>query len=168
MGSGDVRCGVVSMHCAADKTLFESPRLHRALQMVEDSAHLVVAAFLVLLAGVLTVGVVEAVVEAVRGPYSEQAVVVSTLDHCLVLFIVAELLHTVRLAIMNHVLDAEPFLVVGLVACIRKLLTVTAGSDVSFDWHKKGAELPTPAAVICGSMPNTPPAPVTRFMLANR
>ncbi|MFF2467607.1 phosphate-starvation-inducible PsiE family protein, partial [Streptomyces mirabilis] len=53
------------------------------------------------------------------------------LDNGLVLFIVAELLHTVRLTILNQTLDAEPFLVVGLIAGIRKVLIVTAEAEKS-------------------------------------
>lgn len=57
------------------------------------------------------------------------------------LFIVAELLHTVRLTIRNRPLDAEPFLVVGVIAGIRKVLIVTAEPDKSFTWSSQGIEL---------------------------
>lgn len=57
------------------------------------------------------------------------------------LFIVAELLHTVRLTIRNQTLDAEPFLVVGLIAGIRKVLIVTAEAEKSFRWNVEGIEL---------------------------
>lgn len=109
------------------------------LQLIEDGIHLVVAALLVLLAGLLTVGVVHDVIRSVQGPYHEETVVLSALDNGLVLFIVAELLHTVRLTIRN--LDAEPFLVVGLIAGIRKVLIVTAEAEKSFRWNVEGIEL---------------------------
>ncbi|MGW7244019.1 phosphate-starvation-inducible PsiE family protein [Streptomyces sp. NPDC054804] len=96
------------------------------LQLIEDGIHLVVAALVVLLAGLLTVGVVHDVITPVQGPYREDTGVLSALDNGLGLFIVAELLHTVRLMIRNQTLDAEPFLVVGLIAGIRKVLIVTA------------------------------------------
>ncbi|MFI9803107.1 phosphate-starvation-inducible PsiE family protein [Streptomyces sp. NPDC052301] len=53
----------------------------------------------------------------------------------------AELLHTVRLTIRNQTLDAEPFLVVGLIAGIRKVLLVTAEAEKSFRWNVEGIEL---------------------------
>ncbi|MGP4001395.1 phosphate-starvation-inducible PsiE family protein [Streptomyces sp. 8N706] len=111
------------------------------LQTVEDGIHLVVAVLLVVLAGLLTAGVVDDVVDAIEGPYREETVVLSALDNSLVLFIVAELLHTVRLTIRNRTLDAEPFLVVGLIAGIRKVLIVTAEADKSFRWSGQGIEL---------------------------
>ncbi|MFF7203017.1 phosphate-starvation-inducible PsiE family protein [Streptomyces sp. NPDC008141] len=115
--------------------------MQRLLQTVEDAIHLIVAVLLVLLAGLLTIGVVDDVVDAIQGPYHEETIVLSALDNSLVLFIVAELLHTVRLTIRNQRLDAEPFLVVGLIAGIRKVLIVTAEADKSFRWNVQGIEL---------------------------
>ncbi len=36
-----------------------------------------------------------------------------------------EILHTVRISIRSHVLVMEPFLVVGLIASIRRILVIT-------------------------------------------
>ncbi|MBW8705643.1 hypothetical protein MBT84_39155 [Streptomyces sp. MBT84] len=119
----------------------EGGRVQGLLQLIEDGIHLVVAAFLVLLAGLLSVGVVRDVIKSIQGPYREETVVLSALDNGLVLFIVAELLHTVRLTIRNQTLDAEPFLVVGLIAGIRKVLIVTAEAEKSFRWNVEGIEL---------------------------
>ncbi|MFE6062221.1 phosphate-starvation-inducible PsiE family protein [Streptomyces sp. NPDC056431] len=116
-------------------------RVQGLLQLIEDGIHLVVAAVLVLLAGILTVGVVQDVIKSIQGPYREETVVLSALDSSLVLFIVAELLHTVRLTIRNRTLNAEPFLVVGLIAGVRKVLIVTAEAEKSFRWHVEGIEL---------------------------
>ncbi|MER6733267.1 phosphate-starvation-inducible PsiE family protein [Streptomyces puniciscabiei] len=52
----------------------------------------------------------------------------------------AELLHTVRLTIRNQTLDAEPFLVVGLIAGSRKVLIMTAEAEKSFRWNVEGIE----------------------------
>ncbi|MFJ4277193.1 phosphate-starvation-inducible PsiE family protein [Streptomyces massasporeus] len=119
----------------------EGGRVQVLLQLIEDGIHLFVAALLVLLAGILTVGVVHDVIRSVQGPYREETVVLSALDSSLVLFIVAELLHTVRLTIRNRTLDAEPFLVVGLIAGIRKVHIVTAEAEKSFRWNVEGIEL---------------------------
>ncbi|WP_412075220.1 phosphate-starvation-inducible PsiE family protein [Streptomyces xanthophaeus] len=116
-------------------------RAQHVLEWAEDCIHLVVAALLVLLAVLLTIGVIGDIVAAIRGPYNEQAIALSALDNSLVLFIVAELLHTVRLTIRTQVLDAEPFLVVGMIAGVRKLLIITAESEKTFQWRVQGVEL---------------------------
>jgi uncharacterized membrane protein (DUF373 family) len=48
------------------------------------------------------------------------------LDSLLLVFIVTELIHTVRAVIDQRVLVAEPFLIVGIVAAIRRLVVVSA------------------------------------------
>ncbi|MFB6528703.1 phosphate-starvation-inducible PsiE family protein [Streptomyces sp. NPDC056399] len=50
--------------------------------------------------------------------------------------------------IRNQTLDAEPFLVVGLVAGIRKVLIVTAEAEKSFRWNVEGVELLVLAGLI--------------------
>jgi uncharacterized membrane protein (DUF373 family) len=116
-------------------------RLLRVFQIAEDTIHVLVGALLVILAGVLIVEAVSNLVVELRGPYNALSIVLSFLDTSLVLFIVAELLHTVRITIRDHILDAEPFLVVGIVAGVRKVLILTAEANGSFRWNPQGIEL---------------------------
>ena len=48
------------------------------------------------------------------------------LDGLLLVFIITELIHTIRAVIDEKVLVSEPFLVVGIVAAIRRLVVVSA------------------------------------------
>jgi uncharacterized membrane protein (DUF373 family) len=54
------------------------------------------------------------------------ATILALLDSLLLVFIVTELIHTVRAVIDQMVLVAEPFLIVGIVAAIRRLVVVSA------------------------------------------
>jgi uncharacterized membrane protein (DUF373 family) len=47
------------------------------------------------------------------------------LNELLIVLMLVEILHTVRISIRSHVLVTEPFLVVGLIATIRRILVVT-------------------------------------------
>src|SRR5207245_5503876 len=47
------------------------------------------------------------------------------LDQLLIVLMLVEILHTVRISIRSHVLVTEPFLVVGLIASIRRILVIT-------------------------------------------
>ena len=47
------------------------------------------------------------------------------LDQLLVVLMLVEILHTVRISIRSHILVTEPFLVVGLIASIRRILVIT-------------------------------------------
>ena len=51
------------------------------------------------------------------------------LEGLLLVFILAELIHTIRAIIEENVLRTEPFLIVGIVAAIRRVLVVTADAD---------------------------------------
>jgi hypothetical protein len=43
----------------------------------------------------------------------------------LIVLMLVEILHTVRISIRSHVLVAEPFWVVGLIASLRRILVIT-------------------------------------------
>ena len=47
------------------------------------------------------------------------------LNELLIVLMLAEILHTVRVSIRSHVLVTEPFLVVGVIASIRRILVIS-------------------------------------------
>jgi uncharacterized membrane protein (DUF373 family) len=52
--------------------------------------------------------------------------IVSLLDRVLLILLVVELLYTVQVSLREHALMPEPFLLVGLIAGIRRVLLLTA------------------------------------------
>lgn len=48
------------------------------------------------------------------------------LDSVLLVLLIVELLHTVRISIRENTLVPEPFLIVGLIAAVRRILIITA------------------------------------------
>ena len=52
--------------------------------------------------------------------------VVSILDQLLLVLMIIEILYTVQVSFREHALVPEPFLIVGLIAAIRRLLVLTA------------------------------------------
>jgi uncharacterized membrane protein (DUF373 family) len=119
-----------------------SARILRVFEIAEDAIHVLVAVLVIGLAVTLVGDLVGDVLAALRGEYAAPQTVLVVLDKALVLFIVAELLHTVRISIQHHgSLDAEPFLVVGFVAAVRRVLILTAEAEVSFQWNPQGIEL---------------------------
>lgn len=52
--------------------------------------------------------------------------VVPLLDRILLIVLIVELLYTVQVSFREHALTAEPFLLVGLIAAIRRVLILTA------------------------------------------
>jgi uncharacterized membrane protein (DUF373 family) len=118
-------------------------RVVRAIEVGEDGIHAIVAVLLGALGVVLAADTMRRVVVLmIMWTGDLPAIVVGVLDETLLLFIVAELLHTVAIALRHRgALDPEPFLVVGLVAGIRRVLILTAEAEKSFRWNPEGIEL---------------------------
>ena len=67
--------------------------------------------------------------------------VVEVIDRLLVVLVLVEILHTVRISIRSHTLVTEPFLVVGLIASIRRMLVITldaANLTSAANWANDG------------------------------
>ena len=65
-------------------------------------------------------------------------------DRLLFVLMLVEILHTVRISIRSHMLVVEPFLIVGLIACIRRLLVLTLQAEAltgKAQWNDGGAAL---------------------------
>jgi len=101
-------------------------RTEGAFGYVEDVFYVAVAAALAI-AGVMLFGFVvyDFAVRLFDGGTLTD-LILEFLDGLLLVFIITELIHTVRAVIDEKVLVAEPFLIVGIVAAIRRLIVISA------------------------------------------
>jgi uncharacterized membrane protein (DUF373 family) len=91
------------------------------LEHAQDFVTIVVGVVLIVLAATLIVsGVISFVADAVHHSISVAAI--NLLDRVLLVLILVEIVHTVVLSLRAHRLVAQPFIVVGLVAVIRRIL----------------------------------------------
>jgi uncharacterized membrane protein (DUF373 family) len=99
------------------------------LEHAQDVVTLTVGIVLLVLAAVLLVSGIVDFLDGSSGPISSAAPIL--LDRMLLVLILVEIVHTVVLSLRAHRLVAQPFIVVGLVAVIRRILFVlTPGSEV--------------------------------------
>jgi phosphate starvation-inducible membrane PsiE len=68
--------------------------------------------------------------------HSEADSLVIAIDRLLFVLMVIEILHTVRVSFRSGTLVAEPFLVVGLIASIRRVLVITLESSQANQYGK--------------------------------
>lgn len=96
-------------------------------------------AFLLLAASavLVVVGSAGAVVQSLARRDSTLDSGVLVLDRLLLVLIVAELAYTLRTVLQYREIAAEPFLLIGLIAAVRRILIVTA----AFEQSPSGAEL---------------------------
>ncbi|GAA5338481.1 phosphate-starvation-inducible PsiE family protein [Thermus antranikianii] len=105
---------------------------YRILQVTETAIYLF-AGFLI--AGGAAVLLLSTLVEGVRhlmqGDYGEVAL--ALLDRILLALMLAEILYTLLRFAKEGTLEATPFLVIGLIAAIRRILVLTAEAVEKFD-----------------------------------
>jgi uncharacterized membrane protein (DUF373 family) len=91
-----------------------------------ESAVLVLAALVLLGLAVLLLchGVAVIIGEAFGGQMDQLGV--HALDKVLLVMMILEIVATVAISIESHVLSAEPFLLIGIIAAIRRMLLITA------------------------------------------
>jgi len=101
---------------------------NRSFVSIEVVAYLALG---VLLAIAALFGVVSAAISlwaAIPGPYSVDNLLVA-IDRMLLVLMIVEILHTVRASFRTGTLVCEPFLIVGLIASIRRILIITLQSS---------------------------------------
>jgi uncharacterized membrane protein (DUF373 family) len=97
-----------------------------ALVGVEEVLYVIVGVLLVGAAVLVVVGTVSGLISSIRAHQGTVNIGVVLLDRVLLALIVAELLHTLRLAVLRGEIVVEPFLYVGLIAVVRRILIITA------------------------------------------
>lgn len=99
-----------------------------ALEHAQDVVAITVGVVLIALAAVVLISAIVDFIDGADGPISSAAPIL--LDRVLLVLILVEIVYTVVLSLRAHRLVAQPFIVVGLIAVIRKILVVlTPGSN---------------------------------------
>ena len=107
----------------------------RFLSVAEDAVYWAIA--VVLLAGsvALIVAQVNVMLRLRTTPATQ--IMIEVLDGLLLIFIFVELLYAVRTSLRSHEIVAEPFLIVGILACIKEIVVLSVQAAKLLD---KGPE----------------------------
>jgi uncharacterized membrane protein (DUF373 family) len=113
------------------RTLLASRRpfdLQEAIVRAEVWIYVLIGVLLVAAAGLTVVGTVA---DVVRGSGSRDVgdLGIFLLERILLIFIIAELLYTLRLVDFGGRILVEPFLFIGLIAVVRRILVITAEAE---------------------------------------
>jgi uncharacterized membrane protein (DUF373 family) len=115
------------------KSAETGPRFsHRVGGLVDSFETVIYAiAFLLLVAAavLVVIGGGQAVLDAAEHKVNTLQGGVLVLDRVLMVLIVAEIAATLRAVLLYHEIAAEPFLFIGLIACVRRILIVTAQTE---------------------------------------
>lgn len=134
-------------------------RVVQGLSLVEDIVYAGLGILLTIAAFALLVSALKNVATALW-THSFNGQLIMLLDQILLVLLIIELLYTVQVSFREHGLLAEPFLVVALIAVIRRILVVTAeipklpgaGEDVFRHYMYELAVLTVMVLVLVGSL----------------
>jgi len=119
------------------------------LEHMQDVVAITVGLILIVLAAVLLVSGIVDFADGADGKISGAAPLL--LDRVLLVLILVEIVHTVVLSLRAHRLVAQPFIVVGLIAVIRRILVVlTPGSRTSVSAPELGLLIGMVAVFVAG------------------
>ena len=106
--------------------------VNASLTKVEDAVYVGLGVILAAMSIYLLGSTVFRLVIAVgKGAFSGE--VITLLDQVLLILLIVELLYTVKVSLRAHTLVAQPFLVVALIATVRKILVLGAQLSSTFD-----------------------------------
>jgi uncharacterized membrane protein (DUF373 family) len=106
-----------------------SQRVGSLVDAFETVTYAIAFLLLVAAAVLVVIGGAEAVLEAATHKVNTLQGGVSVLDRVLMVLIIAEIAATLRAVLLYHEIAAEPFLFIGLIACVRRILIVTAATE---------------------------------------
>jgi uncharacterized membrane protein (DUF373 family) len=108
----------------------------RLLRIAEDVVYVSIAVLLALGAGVL---IVRAALSLVAGAQEGSSdALLETLDAILLVFIFVELLYAVRITLKERQIVAEPFLLAGILVCIKEIIVLSV--EAPADYIDQGPE----------------------------
>ncbi len=107
-----------------------APRFTRAVRgvlvSIEEGLYIIVGLVLVAAGVLVVVGTISGLISSIRAKQGAVNIGIVLLDRILLLLIVAELIHTLRFVVLRGRIVVEPFLFVGLIAVVRRVLIITA------------------------------------------
>jgi uncharacterized membrane protein (DUF373 family) len=93
---------------------------------VEDVTYVGLGVLLAVSALFLLIAAAWTLIEGLSFSGVSKDLTVEVVDQILLVLLIIEILSTVQVSFREHVLTPEPFLVVGLIAAIRRILIITA------------------------------------------
>lgn len=109
---------------------------NRALVIVEDAVYVSIAVLLAVGAAVLVARAAIVLFEGATTSGTDPFI--DTLDAILLVFIFVELLYAVRITLKERQIVAEPFLIAGILVCIKEIVVLAVKAPT--DYLEKGPE----------------------------
>lgn len=117
-----------------DKMRDSEPRLTGYMDRAERIVYYGAALFLLITIGLLFFSTIVSLLEVAEVGALDTAFII--LDRVLLIFIFVELLNTIGIIVREREIVAEPFILIGLIAVVRRILAVTSEIEQSLGTPK--------------------------------
>ena len=98
---------------------------------METALYLLVGLLLVVAGALMLFDTVDGFIEGFKGGAEAVDLGLRILDRVLLLLIIAELLYTLQLVVARGEIATEPFLSIGIIAVVRRVVVITAEIESS-------------------------------------
>lgn len=110
----------------AQRLALDLDKMRARISMAETALYLIVGVFLVVAGGLILFDAVHGLIDGLGANEAASKLGLRVLDRVLLLLIVAELLFTLQLVIARGEIATEPFLFIGIIAAVRRVVVITA------------------------------------------
>ncbi|MFZ1289052.1 MAG: phosphate-starvation-inducible PsiE family protein [Melioribacteraceae bacterium] len=104
----------------------------RYIEFVEYVIYLIIILFLIVGSVLLIYDEITSIIQFTVSENSIQRII-DIIAKTLVLLMIIEIMYTVRISIKLHTLCAEPFLIIGLIASIRRILIISIETSYKYE-----------------------------------
>ena len=105
---------------------FDVEWMRARIGVVETTLYVIVGLFLVAAGGLILYDTAKGLVDGLGDSASASDLGLRVLDRILLLLIVAELLFTLQIVLARGEIATEPFLFIGIIAVVRRVVVITA------------------------------------------
>lgn len=109
----------------------------KIFKIIDDAIYFLVAFFLVITAALTLYSVAESLIHFFHTDDIRHAIVL-VIDKIMLALMLIEILYTVRVSLQQHSLSPEPFLLVALIAAIRRILVISVESGYLITVNQDG------------------------------
>lgn len=107
----------------------------RIIEFIETIIYGIIILFLITGSVLLIYDEINTISHYFNSPNSVE-VIIEIIAKTLLLIMIIEIMYTVRISIKNHTLCAEPFLIVGLIASIRRILIISVETSYEHEFFQ--------------------------------
>lgn len=104
--------------------MFQKEKIDKIISIVENSILVVIILFLIASSVLLIIDEVKSILSF----YSEKQsikIIIEIISKTLLLLMIIEILITVKISLTERILSCQPFLVIGLIAAVRRILIIS-------------------------------------------